>query len=152
MRKKKYGTSIIEVIMSMAILSILISVSTSLIIKSNKMIHTRKEVVDGERIIYAIMQEIKYNYTMDQLLVLFNNSSKSLSSEGFLEDIKTKELFDCDSGDNIRIILLEADNDEYLKFNVLLKNDNNEKISERDFYKYKWMDIGLWERGNQALH
>ena len=66
--KKYKGSTLIEVILGVnIILSMFIIVA--LLIGSNKASHIKRiKIEEGNRIIYCVMQEIKYNMTINELI------------------------------------------------------------------------------------
>ena len=77
--KKYKGSTLIEVILGVnIILSMFIIVA--LLIGSNKASHIKRiKIEEGNRIIYCVMQEIKYNMTINELIGKENLISFSLS-------------------------------------------------------------------------
>ena len=122
----------IEVILGVnIILSMFIIVA--LLIGSNK-------IEEGNRIIYCVMQEIKYNMTINELIGKENLISFSLKyNEKFLENLINTSIKDMEKGKEI-VITINKINDESVNVNISYKLPFDNEIIDRNFIKYKWME------------
>lgn len=137
---KNKGSALIEVILSVnIILSMFIIVA--FLIGSNKANYIkRSKIEEGNRIIYCIMQEIKYNITIDELIGKENIISFSLKyNNKFLNDLINTSIIDMEKGKEIVITASKIDN-ESIDVSIIYKLSFDDLIIDRNFIKYKWME------------
>ena len=138
--KKYKGSTLIEVILGVnIILSMFIIVA--LLIGSNKASHIKRiKIEEGNRTIYCVMQEIKYNMTINELIGKENLISFSLKyNEKFLENLINTSIKDMEKGKEI-VITINKINDESVNVNISYKLPFDNEIIDRNFIKYKWME------------
>lgn len=137
---KKHGTTLIEVIVSIAIIIVIITICAKVNIKTNDSFKLRAEYEELNRLNYCIMQEVKYNYTISEVTdALPDNYLELENSEDFLEKLLNKPLFDFPRGDDIKIYIINNDTLK-LHLKISVKSSDGEQIVEREFKKYCWMD------------
>ena len=137
--KKKKAVTMLEAIVSIFIIFIMFSVVVKLVQHNNKILEKREEIEQGHRVVYCIMQEIKYNISFNDVKELYNNELlKYKNYNELLSDLRSSSLNYIDIGEDI-IVDIEEFNDS---LNILLSlyDDNSNLVVEREFLKYKWMD------------
>ena len=141
---KKRGITIVETIVALLIIIMSIPIATILISKSQDSVVMRRSKYDIDSISYCIMEELKYNYTIDEIKSKSKNNTILLSyNENFLENIKTKELFSFPEGNDIRITLKNNISDKSLYLTVTIYNKVSGEYEKREFIKSGWMDYEL---------
>ena len=86
MRKK--GSIFIETIVGVSIILSIFLIVSLLISENIKSSFRREEMEESNRIIYCIMQEIKYNMTLEEILYLTNTNDLKLENyDEFLLDL-----------------------------------------------------------------
>ena len=138
--RKEEGSILIEVMVSIFILSIacVFAVSTtSKCIKEYK-IRTDKEEIN--RAINMIIKEIKYNTEQDKLDEMFNGSSEiSFKYEDDMADkLYDTGLIDLESGNDIKISRISEDI-KRSRYKVKVNIGENIEM-DYEFYKSWWMD------------
>lgn len=137
---KKSGTTLIEVIISIAIITSIITIGASISVKVNESFRLRSEEEELDRLTYCIMQEIKYNYTMEEVTAKLKDNYLGLkNSVDFLEELEYKALFNFEEGDDINIYLV-SEEIYYITVKVTVNKVYNEGLMERQFEKYWWTD------------
>ena len=124
----------IEVILGVnIILSMFIIVA--LLIGSNKASHIKRiKIEEGNRIIYCVMQEIKYNMTINELIGKENIISFSLKyNEKFLENLINTSIKDMEKGKEI-VITTNKINDESVNVNISYKLPFDNEIIDTIVY------------------
>ena len=85
---KKKGSIFIETIVGVSIILLMFLVVALLIGENIKSSFRREEIEESNRIIYCIMQEIKYNTTLEEILCLTNTDNLELENyDEFLVDL-----------------------------------------------------------------
>lgn len=137
---KKKGVTLIEIVISISILILVISIWTSLVVKTNRSFKIRQEEEEVNRVTYSIMQEVKYNHTMEAVVDILKDGYLGLKrDENLLSKLQSNSLFNLDKGNDIKIYMIgEENNSVRIKISV----DRIEKSGcvEREFEKYRWMD------------
>ena len=137
--KKKKAVTMLEAIVSIFIIFIMFSVVVKLVQHNNKMLEKREDIEQGHRVVYCIMQEIKYNISFNDVKELYNNELlKYKNYNELLSDLRSSSLNYIDIGEDI-IVDIEEFNDS-LNILISLYDDNSNLVVEREFLKYKWMD------------
>lgn len=137
--KKKKAVTMLEAIVSIFIIFIMFSVVVKLVQHNNKILEKREEIEQGHRVVYCIMQEIKYNISFNDVKELYNNELlKYKNYNELLSDLRSSSLNYIDIGEEI-IVDIEEFNDS-LNILISLYDDNSNLVVEREFLKYKWMD------------
>lgn len=140
---KKKGSTLIETLVSLAILLLGIVLISNLTISLKKSRDYRSIREESNRISYAIESEIKYNYKKEELERIFSEVEiiELNFNENFLEQLLYEELFKLQKGQGI-VIKIENSSDINIKeFTILIKNVEGVILSERKFYKNNWMDL-----------
>lgn len=129
----------LEAIVSIFIIFIMFSVVVKLVQHNNKILEKREEIEQGHRVVYCIMQEIKYNISFNDVKELYNNELlKYKNYNELLSDLRSSSLNYIDIGEDI-IVDIEEFNDS-LNILISLYDDNSNLVVGREFLKYKWMD------------
>lgn len=137
--KKKKAVTMLEAIVSIFIIFIMFSVVVKLVQHNNKILEKREEIEQGHRVVYCIMQEIKYNISFNDVKELYNNELlKYKNYNELLSDLRSSSLNYIDIGEDI-IVDIEEFNDS-LNILISLYDDNSNLVVGREFLKYKWMD------------
>lgn len=139
--KRKKGSTFIETIVGIMIITIIFLVSTMIICENISCSRIRDNIEEGNRIAFCVMQEIKYNITLEEI----NNRSENGNwgykrSDNFLEELTNKSLLDLENGDDIIISVFKELDLDKLDIIVDIYNDNGEIVCKKEFIKYKWMD------------
>ena len=141
MRYKKNGITIVETIVALLIIIMIIPIATVLINKSYEARALRKSKYNIDSVSYCIMEELKYNYTIDEIKAKSKNNAILLTyEENFLEDIRSKELFNFAEGSDIRIDIENTISTESLYITITIYNKLNEEYEQRTFIKSRWME------------
>lgn len=137
---KKKGVTLIEVVISISILILVISIWTSLVVKTNRSFKIRQEEEEVNRVTYSIMQEVKYNHTMEEVVDILKDGYLGLKrDENLLSKLQSSSLFNLDKGNDIKIYMIGKENNSV---RIKISVDRIEKSGsvEREFEKYRWMD------------
>lgn len=142
----KKGSTIIESVISLAIILITIALSFQIASITINSIALRKNKEKGNRIAYAIENEIKYNFTISELETIFNNSNLSLKySDNIIELLSEKSLLLIERGNEIIITKVKDESTEenykIYVFRIQILNPRGGVLTEREFIKSYWMDI-----------
>ena len=139
MRKK--GSILIETIVGVNIILSMFLVVALLIGENIKSSFRREEIEESNRIIYCIMQEIKYNITIEEILYLTNTGDLKLENyDEFLVDLSSYDLEAMPKGDEIVIKAIPTEDENKLKIEIKLNLTSKDESLERSFFKYRWMD------------
>lgn len=137
---KKSGTTLVEVVVSCAIIILLITVGASIIVKANESFRVRFEEEELNRLTYCIMQEIKYNYTMEEVEAKLKDNYFGLkNNKYFFAKLENTPLFNFEEGDDIKIYLMNKDGDS-ITVKVAVNKIHSDGLIERQFEKYWWTD------------
>lgn len=142
----KKGSTIIESVISLAIILIIISLSVQIVSITINSIALRKNKEKGNRIAYAIENEIKYNFTISELEEIFNSGNLSLKySDNIIELLSKKSLLLIERGNEIIITKVKDESTEenykIYVFRIQILNPRGGILTEREFIKSYWMDI-----------
>lgn len=142
MRSKKRGNTIIEIIVAVNIILMMFLIVAMLIASNRANYYKRGRLEDGSRIVYCIMQEIKYNMSIDEIMGEKEVEYISLKyDEEFLKNLTIKSLMSMESGSDIVIsINKKSDNEEVLEVKIKFYIENDIDILEKSFLKYQWME------------
>ena len=139
MRKK--GSILIETIVGVNIILSMFLVVALLIGENIKSSFRREEIEEANRIIYCIMQEIKYNTTIEEILYLTNTGDLKLENyDEFLVDLSSYDLEAMPKGDEIVIKAIPTEDENKVKIEIKLNLTSKDESLERSFFKYRWMD------------
>ncbi len=137
---KKRGTTLVEVVVSCAIIILLITLGTSITVKANEAFRARSEEEEINRLTYCIMQEIKYNYTMEEVEAKLRDNYLGLkNNKYFFAKLENTPLFNFEEGEDIKIYLINKDNDS-ITVKVTVNKIYSDGLIERQFEKYWWTD------------
>jgi hypothetical protein len=140
---KKKGSTLVETIVSLAILLLGLALISNLILSLKNSHSYRKLREEASRITYAIESEIKYNYKKEELQSIFLDveAIELNFEEDFLEELLAIDLFDFPRGHGIVIGISNSSDDNIKEFTILIKDIKGVILSERKFYKNNWMDL-----------
>ena len=139
MRKK--GSIFIETIVGVNIILSMFLVVALLIGENIKSSFRREEIEESNRIIYCIMQEIKYNTTLEEILYLTNTGNPELENyDEFLVDLSSYDLEEMQKGNDIVIKATPTEDKNKIKIEIKLNLISKDESLERSFFKYRWMD------------
>ena len=139
MRKK--GSIFIETIVGVNIILSMFLVVALLIGENIKSSFRREEIEESNRIIYCIMQEIKYNTTLEEILYLTNTGNLELENyDEFLVDLSSYDLEEMQKGNDIVIKATPTEDKNKIKIEIKLNLISKDESLERSFFKYRWMD------------
>ena len=141
MNLRKKGSIFIETIVGVSIILSIFLIVSLLIGENIKSSFRREEMEESNRIIYCIMQEIKYNMTLEEILNLTNKDDLKLESyDGFLLDLSTLALGAMPKGDEIIIKTIPTGDEDKIEVEIKLNLASKDESLDRSFIKYKWMD------------
>lgn len=138
---KKEGSIFIETIVGVNIILAMFLVVALLIGENIKSSFRREEIEESNRIIYCIMQEIKYNSTLEEIIDLTNKNSLELQNyDEFLFDLSDLDLEQMPKGNDIIITTTPTDDEDKIKVKIKINLLSKNESLERSFFKYRWMD------------
>ncbi|WP_294132569.1 hypothetical protein [uncultured Clostridium sp.] len=138
---KKKGSIFIETIVGVSIILLMFLVVALLIGENIKSSFRREEIEESNRIIYCIMQEIKYNTTLEEILCLTNTDNLELEIyDEFLVDLSDLDLGKMPKGHDIIIKAIPTEDENKIKVEIELNLISKDESLERSFFKYRWMD------------
>lgn len=132
---KKKGVTLIETIVSLMILVLVMTMFATLVKDYSANIYSRKIKERLSRVSYCVMNELKYNFTKENIMLQSNTNKIELKNyENILEDLKYKSLFELDRGNGITV-LFNNKKDESLEIKITIYEDGF--IEEREFIKWR---------------
>ena len=138
---KKEGSIFIETIVGVNIILAMFLVVALLIGENIKSSFRREEIEESNRIIYCIMQEIKYNSTLEEIIDLTNKNSLELQNyDEFLFDLSDLDLEHMPKGNDIIITTTPTEDEDKIKVKIKINLLSKNESLERSFFKYRWMD------------
>ncbi|WP_294385947.1 hypothetical protein [uncultured Clostridium sp.] len=138
---KKEGSIFIETIVGVNIILAMFLVVALLIGENIKSSFRREEIEESNRIIYCIMQEIKYNSTLEEIIDLTNKNSLELQNyDEFLFDLSDLDLEQMPKGNDIIITTTPTEDEDKIKVKIKINLLSKNESLERSFFKYRWMD------------
>ena len=138
---KKKGSIFIETIVGVNIILSMFLIVSLLIGEIIKSSFRRKEIEEANRIIYCIMQEVKYNMTMEEILALTNTSDLKLEVyDDFIFDLSRCDLGAMPKGDEIIIKAISTEDPNKVDIKIEIILDTKDESLDRRFSKYRWMD------------
>ncbi len=138
---KKKGSIFIETIVGVSIILLMFLVVALLIGENIKSSFRREEIEESNRIIYCIMQEIKYNTTLEEILCLTNTDNLELEIyDEFLVDLSDLDLGKMPKGHDIIIKAIPTEDENKIKVEIELNLISKDESLERSFFKYRWMN------------
>ena len=138
---RKNGSIFIETIVGVSIILSIFLIVSLLIGENTKSSFRREEIEKSNRIIYCIMQEIKYNMTLEEILYLTNTGDLKLENyDEFLLDLSSFDLESMPKGNEIIIKTIPTEDEDKIEVEIKLNLASKDESIERSFIKYKWMD------------
>lgn len=148
---KKKGSLIIETLVAMMFLIISGSIVLSSVISAEKSLKIRKVKEELSRVSYNIMNEIKYNYTLEEINEILDKGSFKLKYyENFMLDLLKINLIDMEIGDEIEITRVNDNKEDNInkdvsflykyRVNITVDVGGFEVNENREFYKSFWME------------
>ena len=138
---KKKGNILLETIVAVNIILGVFLIVTSLINKNIECFFKRRKIEEANRIIYCVMQEVKYNLTLDELLNLTKEKEFKLKLyDNFLIDISNTNLELMPKGNEIVIKSVNTDDPDKIEIQLKLDLLSENETLYKNFNKYKWMD------------
>lgn len=131
---KKKGITLVETVVSLMILMMVITIFVTLVKDYNININTRRIKERLSRLSYCIMNELKYNYTKEEIMLQSSNNKIGLKNyDNILDDLKIRSLLELDRGSGVEISFNNI-NDSF-KIKVSIYEDGF--IEEREFVKWR---------------
>lgn len=152
MKRKHNGSMLIEVLVALMILMIASMMAMTSAIAANKAKIRREKYEEANRVAYCIMNEIKYNYTYEEVKHKMDNENlESVNNkyigfqytENILNELFAKQLFSLDRGNDIKIeVINEESNNKIMRMKIAisLSEGVGEVNVEREFNKSWWME------------
>lgn len=151
----KKGSTLIEAVISMAILLIALTLSTQIFSLSSKSIVTRRNKEKANRVSYAIEKEIKYNTKFEDIAdikgIFVNNNLYLKYKDDIIDSLLTNTLLSLERKNIIEsksAIIIEKKitnsaekNYEIETFKITIYDSNGGILNEREFIKSYWMEI-----------
>ena len=138
---KKKGNILLDTIVAVNIILAVFLIVTSLINKNIESFFKRRKIEEANRIIYCVMQEVKYNLTLDELLNLTKEKELKLKLyDNFLIDISNTNLELMPKGNEIVIKAVNTDDPDKIEIELKVDLLSENETLYKNFNKYKWMD------------
>lgn len=138
---KKKGNILLETIVAVNIILAVFLIVTSLIDNNIESFFKRRKIEEANRIIYCVMQEVKYNLTLDELLNLTKEKELKLKLyDNFLIDISNTNLELMPKGNEIVIKAVNTDDPDKIEIELKVDLLSENETLYKNFNKYKWMD------------
>lgn len=139
---KKMANILLETIVGVSIILSMFLIVTSLIIENQRVTLYRKNIEEGNRVIYCVVEEIKYNITFEEILNLTNKGDKITLKHysNFLNDLCNNSLLHMQSGNGIIISTSKTEDVDKIYINIKVNLDDKGNVLEKTFIKYKWME------------
>ena len=138
---KKKGNILLETIVAVNIILGVFLIVTSLIDNNIESFLKRRKIEEANRIIYCVMQEVKYNLTLDELLNLTKEKEFKLKLyDNFLIDISNTSLELMPKGNEIVIKAVNTDDPDKIEIELKVDLLSENETLYKNFNKYKWMD------------
>lgn len=138
---KKKGNILLETIVAVNIILAVFLIVTSLIDNNIESFFKRRKIEEANRIIYCVMQEVKYNLTLEELLNLTKEKELKLKLyDNFLIDISNTNLELMPKGNEIVIKAVNTDDPDKIEIELKVDLLSENETLYKNFNKYKWMD------------
>ena len=135
---KKKGNILLETIVAVNIILGVFLIVTSLINKNIESFFKRRKIEEANRIIYCVMQEVKYNLTLDELLNLTKEKEFKLKLyDNFLIDISNTNLELMPKGNEIVIKAVNTDDPDKIEIELKVDLLSENETLYKNFNKYK---------------
>ncbi|MBS5938938.1 type II secretion system protein [Clostridium sartagoforme] len=133
----KKGNTLVEVIISLAIILMAFTIVSQIIIISAKAVNNRKLREEAERVAYAIENEAKYNYKFSDL----DEEISFKYTNDILDKLITQPLMSLERGNDISLKRKEIKlKDKIYLYSITIKDNNGGVLAEREFIKSYWME------------
>ncbi|NKF05321.1 type II secretion system protein [Clostridium gasigenes] len=152
MKRKHKGSMLIEVLVGLMILMIASMMAMTSAIAANKSKIRRNKYEEANRVAYCIMNEIKYNYTYEEVESKMDNQNSAgvnnkyigfRYTDNILENLITTNIFQLERGNDIKIEVINDDSNNKImkiKIAISLSGGVGEVNVEREFNKSWWME------------
>ena len=150
-KKKKKGNMILESIVALMILMIASMMALTSTVALTKSKVRREYYEELNRVSYCIMNEIKYNYSYDEIKnEIMGTNVSNVNGEylglkytnNILDNLLTKNLLELERGDNIKIQVISSEREDKIvkmKININVVTGGGTVSIEREFNKSWWM-------------
>ena len=140
---KSKGTTLLETMVSVMILTIIITIFYNLTFHNNVESQRRKLNEEISRVVFCIMQEIKYNYTVEEVKEFAMGDGLNIAYyEDLLMDLIKKPLTAIEKGNDITMTFQEeAEGNLKIFLNVTVMVQELIINEQRIFVKSKWMEM-----------
>lgn len=133
----KKGNTLVEVIISLAIILMALTIVSQIIIMSTKAVKNRKLREEAERVAYAIENEAKYNNEFSDL----DEEISFKYTNDILDKLITLPLMSLERGNDITLKREEIKlKDRIYLYSITIKDNNGGVLAEREFVKSYWME------------
>lgn len=140
---KKEGSILLEVMASICIITIIISVGVRTYITSITNLRQRMLEEEINMCIYNLSNEIKFNLSYEDVKKLLDNKNEIgfKYDENFSKRLTEYEIVDLERGSDIKVIMKNC-SDEKSEFliDVCIIEENNRIEKKHEFSKSWWMD------------
>ena len=138
----KKGISLLEVMVSLLILSLILASLLSICNMNYRASLLRQQKEKAARIVYCLQQEIKYNYSLEEVVANLQAGDLQLkASENFLDNLIYQDVFVMESGPDIEIRLL-GENEDSAEINIKIEKSFKglNILEEKTFIKDRYMN------------
>lgn len=133
----KKGNTLVEVIISLAIILMAFTIVSQIIIISAKAVNNRKLREEAERVAYAIENEVKYNNKFSDL----DEEISFKYTNDILDKLITQPLMSLERGNDITLKREEIKlKDKIYLYSITIEDNNGGVLAEREFVKSYWME------------
>lgn len=133
----KKGNTLVEVIISLAIILMALTIVSQIIIMSTKAISNRKIREKADRVAYAIENEVKYNNKANDL----GEEISFKYADDILDTLINLPLLSIERGSDITLRRTESrSQDKIYLYSITIKDKNGGVLAERKFTKSYWME------------
>lgn len=133
----KKGNTLVEVIISFAIILMALTIVSQIIIMSTKAVKNRKLREEAERVAYAIENEAKYNNKLSDL----GEEISFKYTNDILDTLISLPLVSLERGNDITLKRIESSmEDKIYVYSITIKDNNGGVLAERKFVKSYWME------------
>lgn len=133
----KKGNTLVEVIISLAIILMAFTIVSQIIIISAKAVNNRKLREEAERVAYAIENEAKYNNKFSDL----GEEVSFKYTNDILDKLINLPLMSLERGSDITLKRIKSPiEDKVYLYSITIKGNNGGVLAEREFVKSYWME------------
>lgn len=133
----KKGNTLVEVIISLAIILMALTIVSQIIMMSTKALSNRKTREEAERVAYAIENEAKYNNKFSDL----GDEISFKYTNDILDILIDLPLMSLERGKDITLKRMESKlEDKIYLYSITIKDNNGGVLAEREFVKSYWME------------